>query len=1174
MSTTTPPNSNGGIPAPPLAPPRVPDHELLRRIGKGAYGEVWLARSVTGAFRAVKIVYRASFDHDRPFEREFEGILKSEPISRRHDSQVDILHVGRNGDCFYYVMELADDQATGGQIHPAHYTPRTLKSDLLFHGRLPFEECVHIGVALATALEHLHANSLVHRDVKPSNIIFVNGVAKLADIGLVTGVDATRSFVGTEGFAAPEGAGTPQADLYSLGKVLYEAATGKDRQEFPELPTQLRELPDREGLMELNAVIARTCRHDPKDRYASAAAMRADLELLQSGKSLARLHRTEKRLRFVQRAGAAVTALAAVIAAGWLWQAKQTQTVRELVAERAARTEEDRNRIVRMSIANGTQLLEADDPAGALLWFADALPLLAGSPEAESVHRIRIQQTLAHTPRIFGVFPHESGLAATAFSPDGRRVATGTRDGNVRVWNVADGSLSWGPKQLGAVAAFVRFSQDGTLVFASSSAQQGVRNGTILTRNAFAVFDAESGAERFTAARVGSDVTANLVAAVFSPDDRWVALSQSVSPSNHVVLLFDPATGRQLTELDGHTDLVGSMAFNAEGSLLASASLDRTVRLWQLPSGEAFGPALEHPFPVVRVLLTDDGRHLVSGSLEYPLEDGAGEVRVWNVLTRQSVGEPILERDRFGLFVAPGAQDRLYVQNRTQDPIRVYSLETGAELPVQLEIGGVLSWDFSQDGTRLALGNGNHRAQVFDARTGAPVTQPFRHSLWGITSVQFSPDGSLLLTGCEDGSARVWDLNPPSTESAGRTLPAGIRPVNTDVSLVSVGRWAGGQPIPLEGGTVLVIDDQLEDVHRFAARGPEAQVVAAYNSPDGLVWAIPEYDARSGEATGALQLRVRRNGEWLEFDLHHPTWIQCMSFTPDSRHLITVGADDHIRVWKTSDGGLQRVFHARELAEGAVVGLSPQTRTGLYHWRGPAGEASSRTDRYRFLDLDSGRLVGESVELPATIFRTLYSPCGSRVAILDELGPVTILESGSGRVASSTIRHPFPLRSALWERDGRRLLTTGRNDEVLIWDAETGQLLLRPLGIPDTSVGAAHWSHDGRFIITTSDDHKVRIWDSATGDLVTPPLRHSYYVNFAYITRHQRLITGMFADQLRAWDLKETPLPADVLGDYARLLSGRRLGAGGTMVRLTPPELHSLAAVLRVSHPEFFAKSP
>jgi serine/threonine protein kinase len=88
------------------------------------------------------------------------------------------------------------------------------------------DECLKIGLALTTALEHLHEHGLVHREINPSNIIFVNGVAKLADIGLVTAMDATVSFVGTSGFLAPEGPGTPQADLYSLSKVLDEMAMG------------------------------------------------------------------------------------------------------------------------------------------------------------------------------------------------------------------------------------------------------------------------------------------------------------------------------------------------------------------------------------------------------------------------------------------------------------------------------------------------------------------------------------------------------------------------------------------------------------------------------------------------------------------------------------------------------------------------------------------------------------------------------------------------------------------------------------------------------------------------------------------------------------------------------------------------------------------------------------
>src|SRR5687767_7013660 len=91
-------------------PPHIPDHELLRQIGRGSYGEVWLARTLTATFRAVKIVSKLNFADARPFEREFEGILKYEPISRTHPGLVSILHVGQGADgiYFYYVMELAD----------------------------------------------------------------------------------------------------------------------------------------------------------------------------------------------------------------------------------------------------------------------------------------------------------------------------------------------------------------------------------------------------------------------------------------------------------------------------------------------------------------------------------------------------------------------------------------------------------------------------------------------------------------------------------------------------------------------------------------------------------------------------------------------------------------------------------------------------------------------------------------------------------------------------------------------------------------------------------------------------------------------------------------------------------------------------------------------------------
>src|SRR6516164_2610125 len=138
--------------------PRVPDHELLRRIGEGSYGEVWLARNLVGTLRAVKVVYRDRFKDERPYEREFSGIQKYEPISRSNEGLVDVLQIGRNDaeHYFYYVMELADSaqQSPGedqpgskgkelqtgnnsrGAIDPDNYVPKTLSRVLQQRGRL------------------------------------------------------------------------------------------------------------------------------------------------------------------------------------------------------------------------------------------------------------------------------------------------------------------------------------------------------------------------------------------------------------------------------------------------------------------------------------------------------------------------------------------------------------------------------------------------------------------------------------------------------------------------------------------------------------------------------------------------------------------------------------------------------------------------------------------------------------------------------------------------------------------------------------------------------------------------------------------------------------------------------------------------------------------------------
>lgn len=275
---------------------------------------------------------------------------------------MDILHIGRidTQGCFYYVMELADDfsadlgapgaaaapveaaaaaeraprggrgtpgtdgsdpaalgavAAPGGDSQPEglrwqSYIPKTLGQVLRSRGQLPVSECVELGLGLAAAIEYLHRHGLIHRDIKPSNISFVGGRPILADIGLVTEAGQRMSIVGTAGYLPPEGPGTVRGDIYSLGKVLYEACTGKDRQEFPELPSAPTQVGYHPALVEFNEVLLRACHHDTRLRHGSADELIAELTLLRRGKSVFRKRRRE-RWQSVLCKGGCLLALAA-----------------------------------------------------------------------------------------------------------------------------------------------------------------------------------------------------------------------------------------------------------------------------------------------------------------------------------------------------------------------------------------------------------------------------------------------------------------------------------------------------------------------------------------------------------------------------------------------------------------------------------------------------------------------------------------------------------------------------------------------------------------------------------------------------------------------------------------------------------------------------------------------
>jgi len=266
-----------------------PDFDLIKSIGTGGFGEVWLARDAGGNFVAVKKVERQKSGD--PCKIEFKGIARYIPVCTQHPGLLQIGFLSRIkwGEYFYYTMVLADARQQQWKNAPATYKPRVLTSERAESetGRLPPEKCVDLGVDIAEALAFLHQKKLVHRDVKPSNIVFIEGRPKLADMGLVSDIRLPKDMTNAGGTfdylptTPNEPLGTPATDVYALGKVLYEVSTGlHPREAFPVLPPAVVE---NAGVWKkfkpLNDLILKACEADWSRRLTAAELHRALLEL-------------------------------------------------------------------------------------------------------------------------------------------------------------------------------------------------------------------------------------------------------------------------------------------------------------------------------------------------------------------------------------------------------------------------------------------------------------------------------------------------------------------------------------------------------------------------------------------------------------------------------------------------------------------------------------------------------------------------------------------------------------------------------------------------------------------------------------------------------------------------------------------------------------------------------
>ncbi len=1097
---------------------RLPDYELLRLVGRGSYGEVWLARNALGSPRAVKIVWRHNFEDERPYEREFHGIRKFEPVSRKHDGLVDIYHVGRNDleGYFYYVMELADDAEIGGGANPvsiAAYRPLTLREELRARGRMPVSRALEVGAKLASAVEHLHRAGLVHRDIKPSNIIFVGGTPKLADIGLVAGISDARSYVGTEGFVPPEGPGSPAADLYSLGKVLYEISTGLDRNEFPRLPA-INASGDPSGLetrefAEFNEVLIKACDPVQKSRYQTAGELFADLVFLQGGKSLRRVRGLERRTALLSRAGLVMAVIALIASLAYFGSFKQIQ--RAIHAEQQAVA-----RIERLEMQKVEDLFARDDAAGAL---ASLARILRSNPTNRvAAERLMSALTWRNLPLpARAPFTTEDRLRVAAINPEGHEVAAGASSGTVQFWDWESGSLAGEFRAATNDILALDWSADRSLV-AIGTADGAVLHDLVTDRlislavppgvrveliklspdQRWVVTGGSDGNARIWDARTGQPTEALLNQSgrihriVFSPDSRTIA---TAGRTDGAARIWNTATAEPATPILRHGHTVNQLAFSPDGRLLATASDDGSARLWRTADGRALG-RMPHRGPVLDVAFGLDGSRVATSS-----EDGTA--MLWDLDTLQPIGRPMAHRS------------------------------------------SVRQVSFSPDGLTLATVSGDNTLRLWDALTAAPISEPMRHPE-ALLTAGFSPSGHLLMTAVStpDGSG-LWPWKTAARHARGLEFPTGRSR-----------RCARLLP---HGQGLAVVSDRV--LHQWPAEGGA--------EPDKLDFGVP-VDLFSLAPSGERAAVVHGNKAWI-WDLKTRVAVKGPLALGSPVAAAEFGAADTSLAVATTEGELTLWRLAPEAGQAEILRCLPSSSRNGTSTPGDAGisaihfspdgrhlVAACQDNKARIFETATAALV---LQLPHdhAVLNAEFSPDGRRVVTASRDRHARVWEMPTGRLVGAPLRHDNEVLLARFSPDGRRVATAARDWTARVWDAETG----RPLSEPMAHAGpvqAIRFSPDGVRVATGSADGTARIWDAETGLTVADPLHLAGAVeDVAFSEDGSRLLVVPTTGQIQLFDVlrPETSAPG-WLPDLAEAVAGQRIHADKTVETVLPERLFAL----------------
>lgn len=544
----------------------------------------------------------------------------------------------------------------------------------------------------------------------------------------------------------------------------------------------------------------------------------------------------------------------------------------------------------------------------------------------------------------------------------------------------------------------------------------------------------------------------------------------------------------RLVPQTGHQLQVQRVSFSPDGKILASGSLDQTVKLWDVATGNLLRTLTGHKGGVLSVVFSPDGKTIASGS-----EDKT--IKFWDVATGRE-NKLIAGHSTRVTSLAFSSDGKLLASGGQDSTVKVWDVTSGRALKTLVgHLDKVTSLSFSPDNKTLASGSWDYTISLWQVSTGKKTRTLKGHS-HTVASVSFSPDGKWLVSGSQDKTLKLWEVASGKNQ---RTLKGHTDAVFTVAFSPNDKTIASGS----NDGTVKLWN-AVSGKEIKTLKGHSKWVASVAFSPDGKtiasgsgdktmkLWDVTKVSdpkqitgstcvdgslsfstdgknlvsGSNGDDT-AIKLWNLTSGKQLKPLTGHSDWVTSVAFSPDGQTLASGSFDNTIKIWDVSSAKLLRSLKGHV---GWVLSVS-------FSSDGKTLASASFDKSIKLWEVDTGRLTKTLSDHTSTINSVCFAPNGKTLASASSDNSIKLWDAKNGRLLA-TFPDSSPITSVSFSSDGNTLASGSLDQTVKLWNVATGRILKKLTGHTGT-VRAVSFSPDGKTIASGSEDKTLKLWDRA-----------------------------------------------------------------------------------------------